>query len=221
MAELRLYELSNLAGVNHSPFVWRVKFALQRKGLSYDRIPLSFLEIPKVDDGAFKTVPILEYQGERRNESWAIAEWLDATFPERPIFSSSAELAMVRFFDKWFGTQVMTPMFRSCVRDIWEQVKPTEQAYFRSSRERILGESLEDIAASAPLYLNRMRDALLPARLALRQGDFLGGTLPNYADFIAWGAFIAFDPIVKQPLLTDDDPLQAWLERGRALARDA
>jgi hypothetical protein len=37
MPKLRLYELVNADGASTSPFVWRVKFALQFKGLDYTR----------------------------------------------------------------------------------------------------------------------------------------------------------------------------------------
>jgi hypothetical protein len=47
---------------------------------------------------------------------------------------------MVRFFDRRSGTQVLPPMFRSCVINILNRVKPEEQAYFRSSREKLIGQ---------------------------------------------------------------------------------
>jgi glutathione S-transferase len=62
-----LYELSNAQGRCTSPFVWRIKLALQKKGLPHRRIPVGFLEIPNVGSastrGTFKTVPIIEHQG--------------------------------------------------------------------------------------------------------------------------------------------------------------
>lgn len=58
-----------------------------------------------------------------------------------------------------------------------------------------------------------------PYGLTLRREAFLGGDHPNYADHIAGGAFIGFSYIVEKPLLAPDDPLQAWVDRGAALAR--
>ena len=49
MSVLRLYELANVKGECISPFVWRVKFALQLKELDYARTPVSFFGIPQRD----------------------------------------------------------------------------------------------------------------------------------------------------------------------------
>jgi glutathione S-transferase len=219
-----LYELANAQGHCTSPFVWRIKLALQMKGVPYRGIPVGFLEIPNVGVasygvGAFKTVPIVEYQGHYLNESWVIAEWLDSTFSDVPrLFSSPAELAMVKFFDKWFGTAIMPPLFRACVYEIFSQVRPEEQTYFRTTRERTFGQTLETVAAGSAAYISRAREALLPMRLALRRAPYLGGEQPNYADHIAWGTFIGFGIIAKHAFLPHDDSLAGWIERGLALA---
>ena len=84
-----------------------------------------------------KTLPVVERGGQFIGESWAIAEWLDVAFADYPrLLSSREELAMVTFFDKWFGTAIMPPMFRSCVYQIFERVRPQEREYFRTTRER-------------------------------------------------------------------------------------
>jgi hypothetical protein len=126
---------------------------------------------------------------------------------------------MARFFDSWFGTQVLPRMFRSCVLEFFESVRPGEQAYFRKTRERLFGQSLEAVAADAQLNIAEMREALVPMRIALSRMPYLGGKTPNYADHIAWAAFVGFAPIVKKPLLARDDTLHAWLASGVELAR--
>ena len=218
-----LYELSNAQGHCTSPFVWRIKLALQKKRLAYRSIPVGFLEIPNIGSattrGTFKTAPIIEHQGHYLNESWVIAEWLDATFPDAPrLFSSSAELAMVKFFDKWFGTTIMPPLFRSCVYEIFSHVRPEEQSYFRITRELTFGQTLEAVASDWESYICRAREALLPMRLALRRAPYLGGEHPNYADHIAWGTFVGFGMIAKHALLSHDDSLVEWIERGIEIA---
>jgi hypothetical protein len=77
------------------------------------------------------------------SESWSIIEWLDQTFCDHePLFSTSTELAMAKFFDKWFGTQILPLMFRLCVFNTYDQVRAEEQEYFRSTREAMLGRPL-------------------------------------------------------------------------------
>jgi glutathione S-transferase len=162
---------------------------------------------------------VVEYAGKFVSENWVIAEWLDETFPDHPrLFSSRPELAMVKFFDKWLGTAVLPPMFRSCVYQIFEHVRPEEQDYFRTTRERMFGQALQMVAADSENYLARVRKALLPMRLAPRSAPYLGGDQPTFADYIAWEAFIGFSFIVERPLLAPDDALQSWIQRGAATA---
>jgi glutathione S-transferase len=149
-----------------SPFVWMIKFAPRHKGIAYESVPVGFFGIRHigrglVEPGTLKTLPMVEYAGRSVFESWVIAEWLDETFPDHPrLFSSRPELAMVNF-DKWFGTAVLPPMFRSCVYQIFEHVRPEEQDYFRTTRERMFGSVLEMVAADWENYLARIREALL------------------------------------------------------------
>src|SRR5262249_38678027 len=126
----------------------------------------------------------------------------DVEHPEAaPLFSSPAELSMVKSFDKWFGKP---SMFRTCIFDIFEQVRPAEQYYFRASREAIFAHTLGQVAADSSSYIERLRAALLPLRLAFRHAPYLGGCRPTYADFIGWAAFVAFSPRTMQPLLASD-----------------
>jgi len=206
--QIKLYELSNVEGEVVSPFVWRSRFALAHKGLIFDSVPISYFDIPKVGPGTLKTSPILEDGGLFISDSWAIAEWLDATYPERPaLFGSLGELASVRFFDKWFGTAVMSRFFRACVLEIFGKVAPEEQAYFRSTREATLGATFEEVAAKQDEHLSAGRDAMLPVRLALRKSPYIGGVAPNYADYIVWGCLVAAN-----------DLLLPWLHRGLEVA---
>ncbi len=216
---IKLYELTNVEGKVVSVFVWRSRFALSHKGLTFESVPISYFDIPKIGTGTLKTSPILEDGGLFTSDSWAIAELLDEAYPERPaLFGSPGELAAVRFFDKWFGTAVMPHFFRACVLEIFDQVAPGEQAYFRSSREATLGATFEEVAARRDDHLSAGRDALLPLRLALRHSPYIGGTAPSYADYIAWGCFVGFDAVASWPLLADNDPLLPWLRRGLAVA---
>jgi hypothetical protein len=99
---------------------------------------------------------------------------------------------MVRFFDKWFGTQILPLMFRVCVLEVFKKVRKEEQSYFRSTREAMFGRSLEEVDADAEASRGRLEEALLPLRLALRNSVHISGENPNYADFIVWAAFSRF-----------------------------
>ncbi|HUD52150.1 glutathione S-transferase family protein [Parvibaculum sp.] len=212
---IRLHEL--VTGDNRalSPYVWRIKYALSHKGLAYETAPAGFTEIPKLCGGKFRTVPIIEDGDTTVCDSWVIADYLDKTYPARPVFSSPQERAMVKFFDAWFGLEVVNRMFAICVLDIHNHARPEDRAYFRESREkRIGGKTLEQFVDGREQRLPELRHALRPMRAALAQTPFIGGETPNYADYIALGGFLWAGAVCTLPLLAKDDPINDWLQRG-------
>jgi hypothetical protein len=53
-----------------------------------------------------------------------------------------------------------------------------------TSRESLFGQTLEQVDADASGCIARMRDALLPMRMPLRQNPYFGDEHPNCADCI-------------------------------------
>jgi glutathione S-transferase len=218
--KIRLHELVLENGRSASPYVWRVRYALAHKGLSFESVPLGFTDIPTAFAGRFKTVPVLEVGDAMLAESWDIADYLDREFPDRPrLFSGPAEYAMVRLFESWFLSEVVRRMFGLYVLDVHDAARPQDRGYFRKSREaRINGTTLEEFTAARASRLPAVREALNPLRTQLSRFAYLGGGAPNYADYIALGAFYWAASVGTLPLLErGDDVLRAWLERSMDL----
>jgi glutathione S-transferase len=216
-AEVRLYELVLENGRSASPYVWRIRYALAHKGVPFECVPIGFTEIRKVFGGRFKTVPVIEHGDTILAESWDIADYLERAFPARPpLFSGPAEYAMVRLMDTWFSAQIMRKMFRLYVLDVHNAACPEDRPYFRQSREGYLeGTSLEEFTADRAATLPALREALTPLRSQLSRYPFLGGNTPNYADYIALGAFHWVASVSTLPLLArSDDTLRRWLDKG-------
>jgi glutathione S-transferase len=212
---VRLFELALEDGRSASPFVWRVRYALAHKGLDFEVVSLGFTEIAATFDGRFKTVPVLEHGETQMAESWDIVEYLDRAFPDAPrLFSSAAELAMVRLFDVWFTAEVMRKMFRVYVKDVHDAARPQDRPYFRANREKNMrGATLESFTADRASRLSDIRGALAPLRTHLAKYPYLGGGAPNFADYIALSAFHWVATVGTLPLLAPDDALREWLER--------
>ncbi len=213
---IRLYDLVSANGRPISPFVWRIKYALAHKHLSFEPAPVGFTDIPKLCDGQFKTVPIIEDGDTTVCDSWKIVDYLDATYPDAPaLFASSQERAMVKFFESWFTLEVMNRIFSICALDIYNHARAEDQPYFRQSREAMLrGRTLEQFVEARESRLPELSNALRPLRMALGGSPFIGGEAPNYADYIALGGFLWAGAICTLPLLSADDKLNDWLKRG-------
>ena len=147
-AKIRLYELVLDNGRSVSPYVWRIRYALRRKGLPFESVPLGFTEIPGAFDGRFKTIPVLSHGETMLNESWDIAQYLDRAFPDLPaIFSGPAEYAAVRLNDEWFTAVIMRQLSKIYTLDIHDSVRAADRAYYRQSREARFGATLEEFTA--------------------------------------------------------------------------
>ncbi|MGB5092197.1 MAG: glutathione S-transferase family protein [Parvibaculum sp.] len=224
---IKLYDLAATQNRRLSPFCWRIKYALAHKGLAFETVPLGFSEIRGHAGSDFKTVPSIEDKGRLINDSWAIADYLDAAYPDHaPLFASTGERAAIRFFDNWFGLEIMNRMFGLYVLDIHNVAFPQDHAYFRESREKRLGGmTLEAFTRDREARLPELRHALRPLRATLAQQPWLGGETPNYADYIALGGFLWVASVNTLPPLEQADTLNDWLSRGFALyggiARDA
>ena len=210
---LRLFELTTADGWSISPYVWRSKFVLARKGMPYRTELAGFTGISAIGPGTFATLPILQDGTQWICDSWTIADHLDETYPQQPLFQSAAERATVRFFDRWMAVEVVANLFRICVLDIHDRLRDADRAYFRTSREQRLGQSLDTCHEQRDRYLPVLHQRLQPLRLTLREQLFIGGTEPGYADYIAAATMIWAGGVATVPLLPDDDELLGWLRR--------
>src|ERR1700726_4114574 len=82
---LKLFELVGIdAARPFSPFCWRTRMALAHKGFSAQSIPWCFTEKDAIAPHQSEKVPVL-LDGERSvADSWAIANYLEDTYPDRP-----------------------------------------------------------------------------------------------------------------------------------------
>lgn len=209
-----LYDLAAGDDRRLSPYCWRTKLALAHKGIAFETRGVGFTAIPRILDGSHRTVPVL-VDGERVvADSLAIADYLDATHPDRPrLFASPAERALANFMHDWTFATVNMALLGLIVLDIWERCAPEDQAYFRASREKRLGRTLEEVQAGRESRVEAFRASLSVLRQTLGRQPFLGGDAPCYADYVVFGSFQWARVISPFRVLADDDLLHGWIGR--------
>ncbi|MEP6839913.1 MAG: glutathione S-transferase family protein [Bradyrhizobium sp.] len=212
---LKLYELVGAdAGRPFSPFCWRTRMALAHKGLSAETIPWCFTDKEAIAPHKSDKVPVLLDGETSVVDSWAIANYLEDTYPDRPsLFGGEGARAMGRMLNWWSDLHVVGGIFPMIIADIPLNLKPVDAAYFRKSREARFGKPLEDIMAGRDKAVEGFRKSLDPLRLTLKTQAFLGGAAPNYADYIVFGPFQWARVVSPFRLLAEGDPVHAWRER--------
>ena len=214
---IRLYDVTLDNGSTLSPFVWRMRYALAHKDLEHETVPVAFTGIRKILDGRFEQVPIIEDNGQVVSDSWAIAQYLDRAYSDRPsLFRTYGEFTAARFFDRWLFRDVVPHMYHCYVLDNYNSARPEDRDYLRESRERTFlgGRKLEDVVRGREKRLPLIRDSLQPLRVALSEAPWLGGLRPNYTDFAALSVFLWAAAINTMPPLERGDSLFDWLNRG-------
>ena len=212
---ITMYDLAGIdAERRFSPFCWRSKMALAHKGLAADSIPWRFTEKDAIAPHGSEKVPVLLHGDKPIVESWVIANYLEDSFPDRPsLFGGEGGRAVMRMLNWWGDIAVVGGIFPLIVADIPAQLDSRDAAYFRTSREARFGKPLEEVTATRDKAVVTFRKSLDPLRLTLKTQPYLGGTGPNYADYIVFGGFQWARAVSPFSLLEAEDPVYAWRER--------
>lgn len=212
--------LYDLAGADDdrrfSPFCWRIKMALAHKSLPVKEVPWRFTEKDAIGFTEQGRVPVI-VDGDNGDkavwDSWAIAEYLDEVYPTSPLFTEQAGKATTYFLKCWVERVVHPGVVRQVLVDIFEHLHEKDKEYFRTSREKVFGMTLEEVVAPADEALPAFQASLAPMRATLEQYSFMGGDAPSFADHIAFGPFAWARAISGRRLLAEDDPIRVWRER--------
>lgn len=210
-----LYELTGKdASRPFSPHCWKTVMSLAHKGLSYESAPTAFTAVPKVENGITKTLPAIVDDGRTVIDSFAIAEYLDETYPDRPsLFGGEGGRAAARFLEKWSLMTIHPFVGGAVLTDIHDMIDAPDQVYFRESREARFGVPLEKIVAGRDDRKADFLAKLEPLRATLAGQPWLGGDTPLFTDYIVFGAFQWGRVTSAYSILAGDDPIADWFER--------
>ena len=219
MPKIVLYDLAGAEDDRRfSPYCWRTKMALKHKGLEFESVAWRFTEREALAFSGSATVPVIRDGDTVVADSWRIALYLDDAYPSRPgLFESSESRALCEFVGNWAFRALHPALFRVVMPDLFARIHEKDKAYFRESREKRVGMTLEEFGGDPKGSLAAFRGVLEPLRPALVHNAFVSGKGPGYADYILFGAFQWARVMSPIRLLEPDDPLFAWRERMLAL----
>jgi glutathione S-transferase len=211
---ITLYDLAGAeADRRFSPFCWRTRLALAHKGLAVETVPWRFTETAAIAFSGQGKVPVIVDGGRTVHDSWTIADYLDATYPDRPLLASKTERALAKFIGNWTDAVLHPGLARLIMLDVYGHLDARDQPYFRTSREARFGMTLEAFCADRDGKLAAFRQSLTPLRATLQGQSYLGGETPDYADYIVFGGFQWARCVSEVSLLAADDPIAAWRQR--------
>ncbi len=209
----QLFELCGRdENVRFSPFVWRIKLALHHKGLDYEGVPIRFLDKRPIE-GHSKTVPVLNDNGTWVSDSLRIAFYLDETYPDNPLFGSPTAIGQARILNSWSNRTVLGGIFPMIVADIHSHLDEKNGSYFRETREKFLGRTLEEAQAARDDLLPAWQASLEPLRSGLKDTPYLAGEAPAWPDYSLLGTFMWARIASDFELLQEDDIVYEWRER--------
>ncbi|PZT92057.1 MAG: maleylacetoacetate isomerase [Citromicrobium sp.] len=152
-----------LHGYYRSSTSYRLRIALELKGIDYEYVPVNLLKAeqkgePYTSRNPFGSVPMLEADGRDRVQSMAQLEWLDEAHPDKPLLPSDVE---DRYLARELAYAIATELHAPLNLPVLKYLKDP------------LGHSQDEIDNWYRHWLARTLDPL-EARLAqLGTGDFL------------------------------------------------
>ena len=155
---IRLYDLVGRDDRRFSSNCCKTLYALAHKGLACETVPTRFTDISSIGDGSFSTIPVIEDGDTRLGDSWEIAMYLEATYPDAPpLFGGAAGIEYARFIARWVETRTHPLVMTMIVHDIYEGLDPADQPYFWESRTKRLGRPIDEVPVGREDRLPELR----------------------------------------------------------------
>lgn len=197
-----------------SAYSWRARLTLGYKGLEFESRPTPFTQIPRALEGIHKTVPVL-VDGERTvTESFDICRYLETTYADTPtVFGGDGGVQNAALIDNLIVTGLYPAISRMIILDIHNQLAPEDATYFRQSREKRFGMSLEDVQRGRDKEREKFAAFLKPYQRRLAEAPFLGGERLLFADIVLAASFCWAKATSSYDTMNGDEVLQAWFDR--------
>lgn len=197
-----------------SAYSWRARLTLGYKGLNFESRPTPFTQIPKALEGIHKTVPVLVDGETTVTESFEICRYLETTYADTPsVFGGDGGMENAALIDNLIVTGLYPTISRMIIKDICDQLASEDATYFRQSREKRFGMSLEDVQRGRDKERVKFTTFLKPYLRRLAEAPFLGGERLLFADIALAASFCWAKATSPYDTMDGDEVLQGWFDR--------
>ncbi|KIJ20927.1 hypothetical protein PAXINDRAFT_165749 [Paxillus involutus ATCC 200175] len=197
---------SSLPGNAWSPNTWKTRYALSIKGVPYKTEWVEYPDIAalakkigapptstKADGSPSYTLPIINdpNTGKVISDSFLIAEYLDATYPDGNTLFPPGTKPLIQAFEAGvvgaLGGVLMLQLALSCYI-----LNPSSEKYFRATREAAFGKKIEEFSPEgakrdADVAKGEEDFAAVDSWLAKSGGKYVMGNTISYADGVLAG----------------------------------
>lgn len=188
--------------------------SLAHKGLDFKSLPTSFTQVPKIEGGATKAVPLIRDGDVLLSDSFEIAKYLDTTYPDTPsLLGGEAGTALTNFVVNWTQSQLHPLIGGLAMKDIYDILADEDQVYFRKDREAKIKMTLEELHDGRDARVAMLNKALLPLKLMLKGQKYIGGENPLFADYVVFGALQWMRMVCTIPVLVPEGEVADWFNR--------
>ena len=186
-----MYERVGFEGRRPSPFSWRIRYALAHKGVKVEYRPVRFADVEIIKQlSGQHFVPVIVDGSKVVHDSWYIASYLEDAYPNRPpLFGDAVGRSTARFVNHWADTVLAPRFLRLIYADFIWCLAPEDRAYFRSSQEKVLRQTLEEACADRPRWQAAFDAACLPLERQLADQPYIAGENPRYVDYAVFSVF--------------------------------
>ncbi len=212
---IQFYDLvGDDANMPFSPFCWRIRMSLLHKGLTFTAVPWRFSDKSATAASGHSRVPVIKDGDQWVGDSWEIAKYLDAQYPDRPTLINGVEgQAYAQLVQALCQSLVFPAALPVALYQVYGILDEASQDYFRKSREAWLGKKLEDINAEPETGKANLAQALVPFNTMLDAHDFMGGDQPTYADYALFGVLKWGDVVSPYRPIDDASAVGQWFVR--------
>src|SRR5271155_250002 len=132
---LILYDLAGADPARRfSPYCWRVRLAIEHKGLPVETIPWRFTDKDVISFSGQGLVPVLVDSGKTVAACWGVTDHLGEAYSERPaLLREAGGKAFARFIELWSDTVLLPGLMPLIIVDLFNHLHEKDREYFRSS----------------------------------------------------------------------------------------